>query len=102
MRGAQGAELLVLVLHVEERAERADHELHALVDRRLAQVADPEVDEVADALLLRQGARHREHPLREVDADHRASRPAAIGTAIRPDPTASSTTGPSQRRASST
>ena len=69
-RGPQRQQLLVLARHVEERAERADHELHALVDRRLAHVADPEVDEVADAVLLGERARHREHPLREVDADH--------------------------------
>ncbi len=69
-RGSQGPQLLVLALHVQERAERADHELHALVYRRLAHVADPKVDEVADATLLGEGARHREHSLREVDADH--------------------------------
>ncbi len=40
----QGAELLGLVGHVQQRAEGADDERHALVDGGLAQVADPEVD----------------------------------------------------------
>ena len=83
VRGAQHEQLLVLTLHVEERAERADHELDALIDRWLAHVADPQIDELADTVLLGELPRHREHPLREVDADH--GRPAAaIGTAIRP------------------
>ena len=59
---------------MEQGAEGADDERHALVDRWFAQVADAEVDECADAVLLGQGARDREHPLRQVDADHGAAR----------------------------
>ena len=71
------------------------------VDRRLAEVADAQVEQLGDALALRVLARDGEHPRRLVDADHRD--PAcAIGTAIRPVPTASSTTGPPEATASST
>ena len=64
-------ELLRLVGHVEERAERDRDEGHALVDRRLAQVAEAEVEQLRDALLLGPLARHGEHARRLVDADHR-------------------------------
>ena len=94
-------ELLRLVGHVEERPERDRHEWHALVDRRLAQVAEAEVEQLRDALPLRPLARHGEHARRLVDADH-GDPGRAVGTAIRPVPTASSTTGPPDARASST
>ena len=67
---AQSLQLLLLVRHVEQRAEGADHELHALRHGRLTQVADPEVEKIADALLLRERASDTEHAHGEVDADH--------------------------------
>ena len=39
--------------HVEQRPERDRDERHALVDRRLAQVAEAEVEQLRDALALR-------------------------------------------------
>ncbi len=54
---AQRTQLLVLGLHVQQRAKRADDERSALVDRRLAQVADAKVDEVVRRLLPRRHAR---------------------------------------------
>ncbi len=100
--GAERAQLLVLGLHVEERAKRADDERDALVDGRLAEVAEAEVDELDDA------GRRRPPPARRASIPGEESTPitsmpaAAIGTAIRPVPTASSTTGPPDASASST
>ena len=65
---------ILVGLHVEERAERDRHERHRLLDRRIPEVAVAEVElEVAsdgnpgERRLL---ARHLEHPLGEIDADH--------------------------------
>src|SRR5688500_984870 len=41
-RRTEGAQLLLLGLHVQERTERADDERHTLVDGRLAEVAEAE------------------------------------------------------------
>ena len=71
--GPECSQLLLLVGHVEQGAEGTDDERHALVDRRFPQIADAEIDERADAVLLGQGTRDREHPLRQVDADHGAA-----------------------------
>ena len=73
---------------------------NALVDRRVAQVAEAEVE--LDAGELGALARDLEHP--RATSRRRSTRDAvaAIGTAIRPVPTPSSTTGPPERRASST
>ena len=68
-RGQERVQLLLLRLHVQERAEGADRERHALGNRGLAKVADPEVEEVTDPGGLRGGARDREHLRRGVDAD---------------------------------
>ena len=99
---AQRAELLVLGLHVQERAERADDERDALVDGWLAQVSEAEVDAAGDAGLVGGRPRHGEHRRRGVDADDVDARLGRSGTAMRPVPTASSTTGPPDARASST
>ena len=61
------------------------------VDGRVAHVAVAQVE--LDARELRALARDLEHPGRQVDADD-ADPAAAIGTAIRPVPTPSSSTGP--------
>ena len=84
----------VLVGHVEQRAERDGHERDALVDGRLAQVAEAEVDE------RRRRPRAPRTPVRRASIAGDSSTPItrtpafATGTAIRPVPTASSTTGP--------
>ena len=67
---AQRAQLLGLGLHVQQRAEGADDERNAFLHRRLAQVADAEVEQGADAGCVGALAGHREHLRRRVDADH--------------------------------
>jgi hypothetical protein len=83
---------------VQERAERTDDERHALVHRRLAQVAEPQVDdgagEGARSAQTSSIAREESTPMTRIPSE-------AIGTAILPVPTPSSTTGPPERRASS-
>jgi hypothetical protein len=69
-RGPQRLELLALVRHVEERAKRDRHERNPLLDRRLAEVAEAQVEQVGDTLALRVLPRDGEHPRRLVDADH--------------------------------
>ena len=90
---------VVVGLHVQQRAERDDDERHALVHRRLAQVAEAEVELDAGergALARRPRASRGDEstPMTRIPSH-------AIGTAIRPVPTPSSTTGPPVRRASS-
>ena len=55
---------------MEERAEGDRDERDALVDRRLAQIADAQVEQVGHALALPVLARDGEHSRRLVDADH--------------------------------
>ena len=55
--------------HVQQRAERDQDERDALVDRRLAQVAEAEVDELGDAVAPRRAPGDLEHRGRAVDAD---------------------------------
>ena len=57
-----------LGLHVQQRAEGCEDERHRALDRRLAEVAVPEVQ--LDARELGPLARDLEHPLRGVDPDH--------------------------------
>ena len=64
-----------------------------LVHRRVAQVAEAQVEQSATPAASARRAADLEHPGRRVDADHRDAA-SAIGTAIRPVPTPSSTTGP--------
>jgi hypothetical protein len=55
---------------VQQRAERADHERYPLLDGRLAEVADAEVEERLDAPLPGELPGDLEHLLRLVDPDH--------------------------------
>ena len=84
---------------MQQRAERDRDERELALDRRVAHVALAEVD--LDARELGALARDLEHPGGGVDADD-AIPAAAIGTAIRPVPTPSSSIGPPERTASST
>ena len=93
-RRAERTKLLGLGLHVQQRAEGADRERDALGDRRLAQVADAQVEAVGDARRLRAGSRATASISGEVSTPITVMPACAIGTAIRPVPTASSTTGP--------
>ena len=68
-RGPQGAQLLRLVGHVQERAEWADHEGHPFLHGRLAQIADAEIDQALDAPLDCERSRNGQHPLGLVDPD---------------------------------
>src|SRR5215213_4401158 len=69
-RGAERSQPFVVVVEMEERTERARHERYALGDRRIAEVADAEVEERCDAG-LRGGLRaDLEHPARRVHPDH--------------------------------
>ena len=68
--GAERRELLGLRLHVQERAEGADRERDTLADRRLAQVADAQVEPLGDTGHLGGGPGDREHLRRRVDPDH--------------------------------
>ena len=77
----------VLGRHVQERAERDSHERHALRDGRVAQVAEPEVEPLADARRARTRARPRaSRPRRRRRS--RGCRPSRSGTEIRPVPQA--------------
>jgi hypothetical protein len=67
--GLQGTELLVLVGHVQQRAERADHERYPFFHRRISQVAGAEIDQLVDAPVVCERSCHGQHPLRLVDAD---------------------------------
>ena len=66
--GPKSQSPILVRLHVEQRAEGADHERERLVDRRVAHVAVTQVD--LDPRECRALARHLEHPGRQVDADH--------------------------------
>src|SRR5581483_8359390 len=95
-RGAEGAQLLALVGHVQQGTKRADHERHALAHRRPAQVADAEVEAAGDASRATSSIPgDASTPITSIPA-------SATGTAMRPVPTASSTTGPPEASASST
>ena len=101
-RGAQRLEPLLVVPQVEIRAERARHERDALVDRRPAQVAEPQVEPLRRRR-PRARARRRQPASRATSRRRsRARRRARSGMAIRPVPTASSTTSPPAASASST
>ena len=65
--GPKGQAPVLVRLHVEQRAERADDERERLVDRRVAHVAVAQVE--LDARQRGALARHLEHPGRQVDAD---------------------------------
>ena len=72
-RGAgrgQGLDPLAVVREVKVGAERADDERHPLVERVGAQVAEPQVEQVGDALGLGAAAAGGEHLARGIDADH--------------------------------
>ena len=100
-RGAECTQLLLLCLHVQQRAERADDERNALGYRRLAQVAQAEVDAARDAGIVGRSTRDGEHRGRGVDADDVDARSCdRDGDAA--GPTASSTTRDAGRSASST
>ena len=88
-------------LHVQQRAERRSiDERERALDRRVAQVAEAQVDLDARG---RRRARARPSSIPADESTPITSIPAAaIGTAMRPVPTPSSTTGPPERRASST
>ena len=99
--GAQRAQAVCLGGHVQQRAEGDQHQRHPLRDRRIAHVAEPEIEELLDPFGTPVLLRDLEHPGRGVDTDQ--TMPAfAIGIAIRPVPQASSTTGPPDARASAT
>jgi hypothetical protein len=68
-RRTERVEPLAVVGEMEVGAERARHEAHALLDRRVAQVADAQVEELAHAGTVGLGGAHVEHPARRVDAD---------------------------------
>ena len=85
-------------LQMEERAEGRRDERHLRsVDRRVGEVAEAEVHELRHAGELGVLRAHLEHPARRVDPDHRTPA-AAVGTAMRPVPTPSSTTRPASLR----
>ena len=77
-----------------------DHERERALDRRVAQVAEAQVE--LDARELGPLARDRRASPADESTPITRIPSAAIGTAIRPVPTPSSTTGPPERRASST
>jgi hypothetical protein len=68
--GLERLDPVLVGLEVEQRAEGAGDEVDALRGRRSAQVAEPKLDEVGQAGVLRPRAAHGQHPLRVVDADH--------------------------------
>ena len=84
---------------MEERAERAEDERELTFDRRIAHVAPAQVDRDARELARSRATSsipaERSMPTTSIPA-------AATGTAIRPVPTPSSSTGPPERTASST
>ena len=63
MCGSQRAQALLLVRHVQEGAERADDEADALLDRRLAQVAEAQVEKLGEARALGLFAADVQHAL---------------------------------------
>ena len=77
-------EPLLVVAQVEVRAERARDERDALVDRRPAQVAEPQVEPVRDAGLRARSAQTSSIPARRVDADHVHARRARSGSRCAP------------------
>ena len=104
VRRPEGAKLLLLRLHVQERAERADDERDALVHGRLAQVAEAEVERArrsrASSAASRATAQHRRG---RVDADHAGRLPRATGSRSarcrrRARPRARPTRAPAPRR----
>ena len=81
-------------LHVQQRAERDRSRAGRALDRRLAQVAEAQVE-----LDAGERRRARARPRASPPTSRRRSRgcpPRAIGIAIRPVPTPSSTTGPAR------
>ena len=68
-RGAERTEAVGLGRHVQQRAERDQHERHALRHRRVAHVAEPEIEELPDPFGSPVLLRDLEHPGRGVDAD---------------------------------
>jgi hypothetical protein len=77
---------LLVRREVEVRPERARDERHPLLDRRAAQVADPEVEPLSHARGARLLCTDLEHPRGGVDADHvHAGRRRRDRDAPRPD-----------------
>src|SRR5262249_10921705 len=72
--GGETPEPLVVVPEVEIRTERTRHEWAALVDRRPAQVAEPQVEPFRDAGFPRPLGADSEHPRGGIDADHMSAR----------------------------
>ena len=68
VNGAHDRAAVVVGLHVQQRAERDDHERHRPLDRRVAEVAVAQIDR--DAGESGPLAGDLEHPLGEIDADH--------------------------------
>ena len=86
---------------VEQRADRARDQRGRLVELEVAQVAEPEV-ELDPCRRPRSRGPAPASPARGRSRSPDGRSRAATGTATRPVPTASSTTGPSASRASST
>ena len=70
VRRRERAQPVGLGRHVQQRAEGDQDERDALLHRRLAHVAEPEVEERLDARRAGEVSRHLEHPGRRVDTDH--------------------------------
>jgi hypothetical protein len=87
--GAERAEAVGLGRHVQQRAKGDQHQWHALRDRRVAHVAETEIEQLLDAFGTRVLQRDLEHPGRGVDADQTDARPSRSG----------SRSGPCRRRA---
>ncbi len=102
MNGGERADPFRVRLEVEERAERADDERHRPLDRRIAEIAGAQV-EPRSATPSSAAAARATASMPSDESTPMTSTPAwAIGIAILPVPTPSSTTGPPERFASST
>ncbi len=74
VRSCERADPLLVRAQVEVGPKRTGDETDALLDRRPAVVAEPQVDERLDPGAPRAPAADLEHPRRRVDADHRDPR----------------------------
>ena len=72
-RRLESFDALSIVIQVEIRAERTDDERHLLVERRVPQVAQPQVEELRDAGCLGAPPAGSDHLAGRVDADHALS-----------------------------
>src|SRR5512132_773730 len=61
---------VAVVGQVQVRAKRADHEGHGFVERRVPEIAEPQIEQLGDAGLLGTSAARGEHLARRVDPDH--------------------------------